>query len=170
MAKISFRNLEQYELRLAHLRDRTPEIAGRAISEGAAIVTDAIRANIQGLQAVSDKAGLIAYQKKGPAPLTETAKKGLLDGLGITPMQDDNGFYNVKIGFDGPNGDHGYNDLRTRKYPKGQPNVLVARSLESGSSISPKRPFVRPAINASRKRAEAKMAEVLDEEIKKLTD
>ena len=170
MAKISFRNLEQYELQLAHLRERTPEIAGKAIYAGAEIVTDAIRANIEALPAVSDKAGLIAYQKKDPAPLTETAKRGLLDGLGITPMKDENGFYNVKIGFDGPGGEHGYNDLRTQKYPKGQPNVLIARSLESGSSISPKHPFVRPAINASRKRAEAKMAEVLDEEIGKIMD
>lgn len=164
MARIKFPGLEEYELQLAHLRERTPEIAGRAIYEGAAIVTDAIRANIQGLHAVSDKAGFFAYKERKPAPLTETAKQGLLDGLGITPMQDDGGYYNVKVGFDG------YNDLKTRKYPKGQPNQLVARGLESGSSISQKRPFVRPAINATRPQAEAKMAEVLDEEIKKLTD
>ena len=168
MAKIMFRNLKEYELQLAHLRERTPEIAGKAIYAGAEIITDAIRANIEALPAVSDKAGLIAYQKKEPAPLTETAKKGLLDGLGITPMQDDNGFYNVKIGFDGPGGEHGYNDLRTEKFPKGQPNVMIARSLESGSSIAPKRPFVRPAVNASRKAAEEAMAKVIDEEIEKI--
>ena len=164
MARIKFSGLEEYELRLAHLSERTPEIAGRAIYEGAAIVTDAIRANIQGLHAVSDKAGLFAYKEKKPAPLTETAKRGLLDGLGVTPMQDDGGYYNVKVGFDG------YNDLKTRKYPKGQPNQLVARGLEFGSTIAQKRPFVRPAINATRKLAEAKMAEVLDEETKKLMD
>ena len=69
MARIKFSGLEEYELRLAHLSERTPEIAGRAIYEGAAIVTDAIRANIQGLHAVSDKAGLFAYKEKTPQPV-----------------------------------------------------------------------------------------------------
>ena len=158
MARIRFSRLEDYELRLSRLAGRTEEIAGKAIYAGADIITNAIRANIEGLAAVDDRAGAIAYQKKAPAPLTRTAKQGLLDGLGITPMQDDGGYYNVKVGFDG------YNDIPTRKYPNGQPNQLIARSLESGSSIAQKHPFIRPAINASRKAAEAKMAEVLDEE------
>ncbi len=170
MAKIAFRNLEAYELQLAHLRARTPAIAGKAIYAGADIITDAIRARIEAMPAVNDREGLVAYYKKEPPPLTESAKKGLLEGLGITRMQDDNGFYNVKIGFDGPEGEHGYNDLRTEQFPKGQPNVMIARSLESGSSIAEKRPFVRPAINATRKEAEAKMAEIIDNEIKKIMD
>ena len=79
-------------------------------------------------------------------------------------MKDDAGYLNVKIGFDG------YNAMRTEKYPQGQPNQLVARGVESGTSWKQKHPFVRPAINASRKRAEAKMAEVLDKEIEKVMD
>lgn len=164
MAKITFPGLEDYELMISKLAEGAEDIAGKAIHAGAEIVTDKIRENIQGLQAVDDEAGLYAYVQKNPAPLTRTAKQGLLDGLGIAPMQDDNGYYNVKIGFDG------YNGLKTQKYPKGQPNVLIARSLESGSSIAEKRPFVRPAINATRKQAEAKMAEVIDNEIKKIMD
>lgn len=164
MARIRFSRLEDYELQLSRLAAHTEEIAGKAIYAGADIITNAIRANIEAMHASSDKAGLFAYQKKEPAPLTQTAKQGLLDGLGITPMQNDGGYWNVKVGFDG------YNDMPTRKYPHGQPNQLIARSLESGSSIAQKHPFVRPAINATRKQAEAKMAEVLDEEIKKIMD
>ena len=170
MARIRFSGLEDYELRLSKLTAKTEEIAGKAIHAGADIITNAIRANIEALPASNDKAGLIAYQKKEPAPLTQTAKQGLLDSLGITPMQDDGGYYNVKIGFDGPDGERGYNDLRTQKYPKGQPNVLIARSLESGSSIAQKHPFVRPAINASRKQAENAMAKVIDQELENLMD
>ena len=169
MAKITFPGLAEYELMLSRLSKGAEAIAGKAIYAGAEIVADAIRSNIQGLQAVPDEVGAIAYAEKSPAPLTESAKEGLLDGLGISSMQDDNGYYNVKIGFDGPNGENGYNDLRTEKFPKGQPNVMIARSLESGSSIAPKRPFVRPAVNAVKKQAEAKMAEIIDEEIEKIT-
>lgn len=164
MAKIRFAGLEEYERRLSQLQTGVREIAGKAVYAGANVVADAIRSNIQGLHAVSDREGLIDYQRKDPAPLTETAKQGLLDGFGLSSMQDENGYLNVKAGFDG------YNQLRTKKYPKGQPNVLIARSLESGSSIAQKHPFVRPAVNASRKQAEAKMAEVLDQEIKNAMD
>ena len=164
MAKITFPSLADYELMISRLSKGADDIAGKAIYAGAKIVTDQIRENIQKLMAQDDEAGIYAYVQKNPAPLTRTAKQGLLDGLGIAPLQDDGGYLNVKIGFDG------YNSMETKQYPKGQPNALIARSLESGSSAFEKRPFVRPAINATRKQAEAKMAEVLDYEIAKLME
>ena len=91
-------------------------------------------------------------------------KRGLIDGFGISGLQNDNGFHNVKLGFDG------YNATKTEDYPNGQPNQLVARGVESGTSWKQKKPFIRPAINASRKEAEKKMAEVIDEEIQKLME
>lgn len=164
MAKITFPGLADYELMISRLSKGADDIAGKAIYAGAKIVTDQIRENIQKLMAQDDEAGIYAYVQKNPAPLTRTAKQGLLDGLGIAPLQDDGGYLNVKIGFDG------YNSMETKQYPKGHPNALIARSLESGSSAFEKRPFVRPAINATRKQAEAKMAEVLDYEIAKLME
>ena len=140
MAKIQFKGLAEYELQLSRLGRDTERIAGAAIYAGAEIVADAIKQNIQGLPSK-----------------TGTTRQGLLEGFGIAPLQDDSGYLNVKIGFDGYNA-------------KGVPNALMARVFESGTSKVPKHPFVRPAINASRKQAEAKMAAVLDEEIKKIMD
>lgn len=140
MARLRFTGLKEYELQLSRLQRGADESAGKAIYAGAEIVADAIKQGIQGLPSK-----------------TGTTKQGLLDGFGIAPLQKDAGYLNVKIGFDGYNA-------------KGVPNVLMARLFESGKSKVPKRPFVRPAINASRKRAEAKMAEVLDKEIKKIMD
>lgn len=162
MAKISFPGLERYETQLSNLFKGTEEITGKAIYAGAAIVADAVRENIQRLDARPDREGLVAYHKKEPPPLTQSQKQGLLDGFGVSSLQDDRGYLNVKLGFDG------YNKLRTKSFPKGQPNVMIARSLESGSSIANKRPFVRPAVNASRQAAEEAMAKVLDEEIEKI--
>lgn len=162
MAKISFPGLAEYELKLSRLASKsTDEIAGKAIYAGAKIVTDKIRENIDALSAANDVEGFRAWREKSPAPLTKTAKRGLQESLGISGLQNNNGYLNVKIGFDG------YNDLKTRKYPKGQPNAMVARSLESGSSIADKRPFVRPAIRAVKAQAEAEMARVIDTEIEK---
>ena len=138
MAKIQFDGMDKYIKQLKTLESKSEEISGKAIYEGSKIVADEIRKNIEKLPSK-----------------TGVTKKGLLEGLGIAPLQDDSGFLNVKIGFDG------YNE-------KGTPNALMARVFESGSSGSRKHPFVRPAINATKKKAEAKMAEIFDEEIGKL--
>lgn len=161
MAKIQFKGLEQYELQLSRLGRDTERIAGAAIYAGAEIVADQIKQNIRSLPIVR---GFGTASNPLPGGVTSAQKQGLMDGFGVAPMQNDQGFMNVKLGFDG------YNRTRTKKYPQGQPNQLVARGVESGASWKQKHPFVRTAINASRKQAEAKMAEVLDEEIEKIMD
>ena len=140
MAKITFKGLEEYERLLSRLGKDSGRIAGMAVYQGADIVADAIRKNIASLP-----------QRTG------VTKRGLESGFGISPMQDDNGYRNVKLGFDG------YND-------NGVPNVLMARVFENGTSKVPKHPFVRTAVNATRKQAEAKMTEIIDVEMQKIMD
>lgn len=161
MAKISFKGLEAYELRLSKLANRKEieRIAGRAIYEGAAIMADEIKAEIEGLPVVK---GFGTELNPLSGGVTAVQKAGLKDGLGIAPMQDDGGFLNVKIGFDG------YNRTKTEKYPHGQPNQLVARGVESGTSWKQPHPFIKPAISRARKRVEKRMAETIDEEIDKI--
>lgn len=90
--------------------------------------------------------------------LSPEATGDLADSFGITPIrQDRDGNWNAKLGFDGYDRD-------------GVPNQLKARALESGTSKQPKRPFVRPAVNKTRKKAQAEMARVIDEEINKITE
>lgn len=89
-------------------------------------------------------------------------KIGLEHGLGIAPLQNDNGFHNVKIGFDG------YNLVKTKSHPNGQPNVMIARAVESGTSFSEKIPFVRNTLKKARNQAKKKMIKTFDEAIGKL--
>ena len=160
MAKITFPGLNDYELMISRLSKGVDDIAGKAIYAGAGIVADAIKENIKALPIVR---GYGTEKDPLPGGVTAPQKAGLIDGLGISPMQDDGGYLNVKIGFDG------YNATKTEKYPQGQPNQLVARGVESGTSWKKKRPFIRPAINASKQRAEDEMARILDQEIEKIT-
>ena len=162
MATIKFPGLKEYEKRLSTLGKEGKAIAEKAVYAGAAIIADAVRANINALPAVKDEWGVVAYNNNWSAPLTETAKKGLQDGFGISPTGNEDGILDVKLGFDG------YNDMKTKKYPKGQPNAIIARSLESGSSIAKKRPFVAPAVRKTKKAAEETMAKIIDEEIAKI--
>lgn len=119
------------------------EICKGAVIEGAQPMADEIRAELGELP--EDKFrylnGNDAFQG-----VPEDQKKALLDSLGITKADVDfNGNYNVKIGFDG------YGSFKTKKYPKGIPNQLLARAIESGSSVRAKTPFMKTSIKKKKK-------------------
>lgn len=158
MAKLEIKGTEEIELQLSKLADL--EIAKDVVMAGAQPVADQIRKNLQGL-----KEDEFRYLKKGEkftgAPKNQ--KKDLLNGLGITPPAvDRKGNTNTKIGFDG------YGTYKTKKYPKGLPNALLARSIESGSSVRKKTPFIRRAVNTSRNKMHEAMQEKLDEKIEEI--
>lgn len=159
MAKwIVGKGLDSYISYLQKIDAVTDEAIGEAVYEMAKCVADSVRSGIQALPTVSNRANIATY-KKGYSRLSDEEKQGLLDGFGVSPMQDDGGYINVKLGFDG------YNSVKTKKYPQGQPNALIARVTESGSSYREKTPFMRPAVNASRKQAEAAGREIIDKKI-----
>lgn len=161
MARIAFKGLQQYEMQLAKLHGSTREIAEKAVYEGAKIVADEVKKNLNALNTTSQTLAIKAYTNNTPTYITEEAKEGLIKSFGVTPLRDEDGYYNVKIGFDG------YNDVVTKKYPKGQPNNMIARSCESGSSSMIKQPFMRTAVKAKKSEAEQKMAEIIAAEIEK---
>lgn len=159
MAKIQFKGIANYTEKLAKLGASERTTIGKAIYAAADMVTDAIRQNIQALPV---QAGRV---KKGEmrSGITPPQKQGLLDSLGIASVQKDaKGFYNVKVGFDG------YNTTKTKTYPKGQPNAMIARSVEGGSSILAPHPFVGPAVRKTRKAAEQKMEEIVQADTEKI--
>lgn len=162
MGKITIYGLKNVINDLGELSAEAERIFGKAIYAGADIITDEVRERIKGLNAVPDVEGIKAWRAGKPAPLTIKAKAGLLQGLGIATMQKNGGSYDVKVGFDG------YNEVKTKKYPNGQPNVLIARSFESGSSIAAAQPFFAPAVGAKRRPAQNKMEDVFEQEVKKI--
>ena len=161
MAKwIVGKGLDSYISYLQKIDAVTDEAIGEAAYEMAKVVADKVRANIQALDAApKGKTTYYVTETMIKSQLSEEQKKGLLDGFGVSPMQEDSGFVNVKLGFDG------YNSVKTKKYPQGQPNALIARVTESGSSYREKTPFIRPAVNASKKQAEQAGQMKIDEKI-----
>jgi len=137
MARCSFMAGDEFALALSHLATQSDEIAKKAIYEGAKVIADKIKSNLDGV-------------------LSPEASGELVASFGVTPIEKDaSGNWNAKIGFDGYGSD-------------GVANQLKARVLESGSSKQQKTPFVRPAVNATKKQAVARMGEVINEEIRKL--
>lgn len=156
MAKIRFRGLDEYERKLSKLSTGISKIAEQAVFQGANVVADEIHKSIEALPIVH---GYGTEAHPLPGGVTGTQKAGLLDGFGISKMQNDDGFVNVKLGF------NGYNDIKTKSYPAGQPNVLVARGTESGTSWKQKYPFVRPAVSRVTKSAEKVMIYTIEKGI-----
>ena len=149
--------IDEYIYKLDQMHANTEEMIGRSIFPGAAIVTDAIRAGIEGIPEAPSH-----YARGMKTGLTASQKAGLLDGLGIAVMRNDGGFLNVKVGMDG------YNNTVTKRWPKGQPNALIIRALESGTSFQARQPVIAPAIRSSRNTAIQKMKEQFDEETRKV--
>jgi len=155
MARMEIRGFDELELQLSKLAD--PEISKEVVQAGAQPIADQIRKNLEGLP--EDK---FRYLNKGEVfvGVPKQQKQDLLDSLGITPPDIDfDGNTNIKIGFDG------YGKIPTKKYPKGVPNQLLARAVESGSSVRKKTPFIRKAVNKAKKLAEAEMQKKLNEHI-----
>lgn len=155
MARMEISGFEELELQLSKLAD--PEIAKEVVKAGAQPVADQIRKNLSGLP--EDKFRRLAKDEVFTG-IPEQQKKDLLESMGITPPDINfDGNTNIKIGFDG------YGKIPTKKYPKGVPNQLLARAVESGSSVRKKTPFIRRGEGKSKKLAEAEMQKKLDEKI-----
>lgn len=159
MAKITLKGFDKYEKMLASHSKEVDGMIKRAVYDGAGVVLESIESAIQ---ALPTHRFVYVYGGQYIRYLTPEQKQGLLDGLGAAKMRNDNGYINTKIGFDG------YNSVVTDMYPKGQPNSLIARSIESGTSLRPKTRFVATAVKSVSKQAEQAMEDSCDNYLKKL--
>lgn len=161
MPSMKFKGLEKYSKEIAKLYEDSEKHIKRAVYNGAKEVADAIRTELKAVPYESDTEAIQNARKLIPSRISYTQKQDLLESLGLAPMLDEMGFVNTKVGFDG------YNSIKTKAYPNGQPNAMIARSLDSGSSATLRDPFMRRAVTKSRKKAEKAMEKTLDEEIEK---
>ena len=165
MAKLAVGNgLDKYIEELNKLAKNTSEVLGKSIYVGAGIVADEVRKNIEKIPVSnSSKRGT---QSDPIDTITSAQKTGLLQGFGISGMATRDGITNVKLGFEGYNSQVATTSVKAKWTDKRQANIMIARSVEGGTSFRKKHPFVAPAVRATRKKAEAAMAEQLDKEIK----
>ena len=160
MAKvIKSDKLDEWIASMKKLGAEADSLAGKIIYEMAAEVADNVRKNAESLRAITDEEAIINYKKGRSTTISESQKKGLINSLGISPSKNDSGIRTISVGFDG------YNSVKTKAWPQGQPNAMIARSLEKGTSFMPKQPFLQKALRASRKRINERVDLVIKEEI-----
>jgi hypothetical protein len=130
-----------------------------AIQKGADVMMAEVKAQAEAIPVHPEK----AYGMPGE-PITgisQRQKTGIIKALGVAPIRRDKDFVNVKIGVDG------YNSVKTKKYKKGQPNAMIVRTLESGTSFRARHPFITKAVRAKRRETEQAMAAAYDEAVRR---
>lgn len=159
MAKLKFKGIDEYVAQLQKLENLSDESIGRAVYAGAAVVADAVKDAIRALP-TDERTVKDGDMLQG---ISRLQKAGLIDGFGIAPLRNENGYMHVKLGFDG------YNSVKTKSYPQGQPNSVIARSVNSGTSFRQKIPFMDQAVRNNKDKCEQTMQEAFDKELRKLT-
>ena len=166
MAKIELQGFEGYLRQLSALRDHSLGMCKATVYAGAEILADELKKGTEALPTISDAQAKSNFRagRQNPA-LSDRQKAGLLAGFGVTKIrQDRGGFVQCSVGFSG------YNTIRTRKFPGGQPNPEVARSLEKGTSYLRRDAFAARAVRNAKDKAEAAMAAEADTQIKRIMD
>lgn len=121
----------------------------KALDAGADVVADETRKALETMNV--DNRPYVEPQRDS---ITELQRQGLLNSFGVTPIQHKRNMIDVKTGFDG------YNKI-------GQPNVVIARSLEAGTSFMPKYPIISRASRKARTACLEAMQKSLTEDIEK---
>lgn len=163
MAKIEMQGMEAWLSELRRAGEATAPVCEAAVYAGAKVVADAIKQSTMNLDRVTDAEAMAGWHEGKAVKISVSQKIGLVESLGITPIRNKYGVFSAKVGFDG------YNGVKTKRWPQGQPNQLIARSCESGSSAMKKQPFVRTtikrvqgeALTEMERAAEKKLNEIL---------
>lgn len=153
-------NLDETVNRLEKLGATTDELMSKALFAGAKVMADGLENAIQALPEDNGFKNI----KKGDAlrnVVSKEDKADLLSHVGISRFSRSTGKIDARIGF------NDYGSIKTKKYPNGRPMILVARSINSGSSVRFKHPFIKPTIAKYKSSAIQTMQKVIEEELKK---
>ena len=136
---------EEFSSKLAGLTgDTAIRVMKAACYAGADTLADALKNEVQNLPV---QHGYMRGKQKRNV-IGGHDKKMLQERIGVSRIDATGDKASVAVGF------NGYNDRPTKKYPRGVPIQLIARSIESGSSVREKNPFVRRAYNRVKSEAQ----------------
>lgn len=143
MAKMTIKMPEDFLLKVSQLAESTDEIIPRVLDAGGEVVFDKVKSHLSSVI--------------GKGTKEDSRSTGELESaLGISPaLKDNEGNYNVKIGFSEPRSDGGS-------------NAKIGNILEYGKSGQIPKPFLKPAKSQSKKACVTAMKNKLESEIESL--
>ena len=158
MAKLTVSGLQDWSIKLREIQDDAGGIMKAAVYAGAKVIADGIASAIDSIP--EDQ----RYKQPGTlrASATHDEKEDLKNAIGIAHFDETGGKISTAVGF------NGYSRHATKKYPQGVPLPMIARSIESGSSVRQKHPFMRRVAQSLRSEAVAAMRAAAEETYRKL--
>ena len=168
MAKTTFitKGFDEFASKWAKIEESADAVTKQALFEGAKIAADEVRKAIDTIPYQRFRIFNKVELERGKRffGISNHQRHDLKVAFGITDMEKVGSKWRVSIGF------RGYGSFPTEKYPNGVPNALLARSIESGSSVRKKFPFFRAAIARVEARSKLAMDEKIYTELKKRND
>ena len=147
--------LDEMIKRLDEMGAKTDELLSKALYAGAKVMADGLKSAIQSLP---QESGFKRFDEKH-----NDSPRNVVGGHDKEDLiSHKTGSVYARIGFDG------YGQIKTKKYPNGRPVVLIARSINSGSSARMKHPFIKPTIAQYQGEATRAMQQVISEELTKM--
>jgi hypothetical protein len=187
--------LDEFNRMLGDIEKDAPKIASRALYKGAAVVRDAMRAEMGKVKTAPFK-----YAQAGETRLPSPEEKAILDqaGIGIAKFDHDGLDVNTSIGFNQSgfanvswnhmssqgrtnykavsmkgHGSNASSFLKTVGQGRGAQNQkpvgVIANAINSGTSFMKKQPFVRKGGQAGGAKALQVMQEFVEDELDKKT-
>lgn len=135
---------EEFSALLNMAADNAITVAKSAVYAGVGVLADAIKTELRELPEES------GYMQKGhKRNVIGTWDKAILEQrLGVSHIEATGDKADAVVSF------AGYNGRPTKKYPNGVPVPMIVRSIESGSSVREKNPFIRRAYNNAKSKAQ----------------
>lgn len=159
MAKLKF-NAGDLDKRMEKLRIAVSRYIGKkALYGGADIFADILKEETEN---IPDEVFRHLDKEEKFKSVAEKDKQHLVDAMGISEFYENGHIIEASVGFDG------YQGIPTAKYPKGVPNALLARSINSGSSVRQRYPFIDDAVKKAAPKVEERMREITENEIDKI--
>ena len=113
MVKVTTIGINDFIAELQRIESSTDEILRDVVKDGINVVADTMKAQLKALKTTKDDKYVGKTSKRYA---TNNEKQGLIESMGYTHIDMREDIYNAKVGWDG------YNETKTKKYPKGQPN------------------------------------------------
>lgn len=163
MAYITFKNMDEYEAKIVKLAKRSHGLCKQVVYSGAGVMADALKEALKGLPIEEGKNGLPPFAPPGEKinGVSKRQRQDLINSFGIAKIREKNGYIYAKLGVDG------YGSVKTKQWSKGIPNIVLLRSIESGTSFRVKNPIIRQTVSRYKEKTKHRMAQKTDELIKK---
>ena len=162
MARLTYTGVEELNNKISALGENAEAIAKAGLFAGAGAVADALRQAVNTIPVDTDE----THPFSDPLyVITQDDREDLANAVGIAHFETAKGKVTTSISF------NGYARRTEKKFPNGVPLPMIARSIESGSSVRKKYPFVRRTANRVRQAAQeatvngadAKIHEIVEE-------